>query len=419
MPKTKSLEILHQNTNTDSNTSLHEILTDLSGGAQGAYLLKKSDKDFDVAWSTELTNDLTSDIYTHIDTRIEEVLTDTEASLRKIETLEANFKTANALAEEETLVRATADEALAKKINKLKASVGDNSASITEEKFARASADEAIASSVTTLEANLNGDIASVQTYAEALATTKNRTYRQNDAPSSGMIAGDLWFDTDDSNKAYRYDGVSWVATDDTRVATTYARWGVQVDAGGNVAGIQLNSSNAGSSNFVVLADNFKVYRAGYTSDPIFSTGTVNGVATVGIKGDLVIDGSIVTNGVANNAINRPVTSSIGATTVSTTDTAYISVTLTTSVPCTIFASSSTGMSFPAGVTDSRFVLRINGNAVATMHTGSAYVQSIALSGALAVSAGTHTITFTGWNSGSYPPVEIESGTLYAVGIQK
>lgn len=315
MPKTKSLEILHQNTNTDSNTSLHEILTDLSGGAQGAYLLKRSDADFDVVWSTELTSELTEDIYTRIDERIEEVLTDAEASLKKIETLEANFKTSNALAEEETIVRATADEALAKKINRLKAKVGDNSASIIEERLTRASSDEALASTITTLEASLSDDIASVQTYAEALATTKNRTYRQASPPTSGMIAGDLWFDTDDNNKAYRYDGVSWVVTDDTRIATTYARWGVQVDAGGNIAGIQLNSSNTGSSNFVVLADNFKVYRSGYTSDPIFTTGTVNGTPTVGIKGNLVVDGSITTNGVATSAIGN-----IGAVSAATND---------------------------------------------------------------------------------------------------
>ena len=37
------------------------------------------------------------------------------------------------------------------------------------------------------------------------------------------MTAGDLWFDSDDSNKAYRYSGSSWVATDDTRIAANTA----------------------------------------------------------------------------------------------------------------------------------------------------------------------------------------------------
>jgi hypothetical protein len=37
------------------------------------------------------------------------------------------------------------------------------------------------------------------------------------------MTAGDLWFDSDANNKAYRYSGSSWVATDDTRIAANTA----------------------------------------------------------------------------------------------------------------------------------------------------------------------------------------------------
>jgi hypothetical protein len=38
----------------------------------------------------------------------------------------------------------------------------------------------------------------------------KNKTYYQTTAPSSGMTTGDLWFDTDDDYKAYRYNGATW-----------------------------------------------------------------------------------------------------------------------------------------------------------------------------------------------------------------
>jgi len=51
----------------------------------------------------------------------------------------------------------------------------------------------------------------------------KNRTYRQASAPSSGLVTGDVWFDSDDGNKSYRWNGSSWVATDDTRIAGTIA----------------------------------------------------------------------------------------------------------------------------------------------------------------------------------------------------
>lgn len=404
MPKINSLEVVHQDTNADKYDNLHDLLV-------------KFKKFYDESAGREVVDAEARAAY---EVLMEMYVNDKEAFARRVETLSAEFGNSLAQVVEEMLVYASKSEAWAKKISTVEAELGSAKASIETESYVRVTEDEALASQITTVESSLGTEIASVQTYAETLATTKNRTFRQTSEPnsSSGRIAGDLWFDTDNNNQAYRFDGVSWVATDDTRIATTYARWGVQVDAGGNVAGIQLNSSGAGSSNFIVLADNFKVYRAGYTSAPIFTTGTVGGVATVGIKGNLVVDGTITTSGVADNAINRPVTSSIGATSVSTSETVYMSVSLTTTVASTIFASSSFGMGFPAGPVDSRFNLKINGTQVATMHTGGAYVQSIALSGALAVSAGTHTVTVTGWKSGA-ATVEIESGTVYGVGIQK
>lgn len=44
-----------------------------------------------------------------------------------------------------------------------------------------------------------------------------NKTYRQSTAPAD-PAEGDVWFDTDDGNKMYRYDGVSWVVTQDAEI---------------------------------------------------------------------------------------------------------------------------------------------------------------------------------------------------------
>lgn len=85
--------------------------------------------------------------------------------------------------------------------------IADTEAAIYNESQARASAVSALAS-----------DISQVSAQA-----TKTRTYRQNNAPTSGMIAGDLWFDADDSNKPYRYSGTQWVLTEDTRISATQA----------------------------------------------------------------------------------------------------------------------------------------------------------------------------------------------------
>ena len=45
----------------------------------------------------------------------------------------------------------------------------------------------------------------------EEIAESKNKTFRQASAPTSGMDKGDIWVDTDDGNKMYIYDGTQWV----------------------------------------------------------------------------------------------------------------------------------------------------------------------------------------------------------------
>jgi hypothetical protein len=70
---------------------------------------------------------------------------------------------------------------------------------------------------------------------AQASADGKNTIYRQTTQPSGGTyVTGDTWFDSDDGNKIYRYDGSSWVA----------------VQLGGNgLANINANSINTGTLN--------------------------------------------------------------------------------------------------------------------------------------------------------------------------
>ncbi|WJZ48527.1 putative minor structural protein [Actinomycetia phage DSL-LC01] len=47
---------------------------------------------------------------------------------------------------------------------------------------------------------------------AQRTADGKNKVYRQGSAPTTGPFAvGDLWFDTDDDNKHYRWNGSEWV----------------------------------------------------------------------------------------------------------------------------------------------------------------------------------------------------------------
>lgn len=112
----------------------------------------------------------------------------------------------------EQTARATADTALTTSISNLTTTVTNNyntlNAAVTNEASARSTADTALSTSITNLTATVG---------------TKNKNYFQTTAPAVGMLTGDVWYDTDDNNKAYRYNGTTWVATDDTRIATNIA----------------------------------------------------------------------------------------------------------------------------------------------------------------------------------------------------
>jgi hypothetical protein len=53
---------------------------------------------------------------------------------------------------------------------------------------------------------------------AQDTADGKIESFYQTSAPTSGMSLGDLWFDTDDGNKLYRYNGSAWVAAQDSKI---------------------------------------------------------------------------------------------------------------------------------------------------------------------------------------------------------
>lgn len=50
-------------------------------------------------------------------------------------------------------------------------------------------------------------------TAAQTTADGKNKVFRQTSAPTASAT-GDLWFDTDDDNRIYRWSGTAWVAND-------------------------------------------------------------------------------------------------------------------------------------------------------------------------------------------------------------
>lgn len=51
----------------------------------------------------------------------------------------------------------------------------------------------------------------------------KTKAYYQNDAPVGDLNEGDIWFDTNDGNKQYFYNGTAWVSVQDTAIAAAQA----------------------------------------------------------------------------------------------------------------------------------------------------------------------------------------------------
>jgi hypothetical protein len=126
--------------------------------------------------------------------------------------------------------------------------------------------------------------IAAAQSAATAAQTTadgKNRVYRQTTQPSGGTYAeGDLWFDTDDDNKIYRY---------------TSGSWGTAVTLGNNaLASISANKITAGTIDASVIT--VSNINAGN-----ISTGTLNAdrIAAASITGAKLVANTITASQIA------------------------------------------------------------------------------------------------------------------------
>lgn len=139
-------------------------------------------------------------------------------------------------------------------------------ASVKTETDARVSADSSLAGQITSVNSSLNGTIASVQ---QTLQTNIN--------------------------------------TVDGKVNNVSAKWGVTVDAGGNVAGVELNSG-AGGSEFRVRADRF-VFTDGTNSvKPVTIDGAYAAFNNVIIRENCVVLGTLY----ADRIVGLPTGKSFG-----------------------------------------------------------------------------------------------------------
>lgn len=123
------------------------------------------------------------------------------------------------------------------------------------------------ASSITSLNANLSTTNTNVTT-AQTTADSKIVALFQDDEPStSGRTTGDLWFDTNDSNKVYRFNGTAWVSARDAGIQTAITNAAAaQSTADGKIDSFYQDDEPAGSASslgdlWFDTNDGNKVYR--------------------------------------------------------------------------------------------------------------------------------------------------------------
>ena len=156
----------------------------------------------------------------------------------------------------EQTIRQSETESLASEITTLTASLGTTNAAITTEATARVNGDSANAALISTVQTQANGNSAAITTVQSSI------------------------------------DGIE-------------ARWGVVINLNGQVTGLVQLDGTASGSVFTVVADKFIVAHPSSPATTIaaFVIGLVNGVSTIGINGNLLVDGSILARTIAAGAI--------------------------------------------------------------------------------------------------------------------
>lgn len=187
----------------------------------------------------------------------QEVFDDYTAQAEKRHANAAQFYLHQAMARVEQQVRIEEDSALSTRIDTVNASLAATNAAITTETTARVNGDAALASQITTVQTQANGNTAAVTSLQSSV------------------------------------DGIK-------------ARWGVAIDLNGRVVGLVQLDGQASGSTFLVVADKFIVSHPSDTGDTItpFVIGQVGGLNTVGINGNLVVDGTIIARHIAAGQID-------------------------------------------------------------------------------------------------------------------
>lgn len=112
--------------------------------------------------------------------------------------------------------------------------------------------------------------ISAAGSYTDSGLASKNRVFAQGTSPS-GVIAGDLWINTSDSNKLKVWNGSSWVDAADTRIASLVT----------NVATITTDYATKVYADGTAEARKAEAISAAATAATSYTNGQISGLSSV------------------------------------------------------------------------------------------------------------------------------------------
>jgi len=234
-------------------------------------------------------------------------------------------------------------------------------------------------------------------TVTSVLPTGKNKTYYQTTAPIGGMLEGDLWVDTDDGNKMYRYTSGSWVSVQDGAIATANANASTAITTANAAAA---TAATAQSTANTALANAATAYSAAIGSlQPSASTivNASNQMTAIAANGITVYSGSSASSGA------RVVLNSAGLAGFNSGGTATFSISASTGAA--VFSGSVTGSTITGGT------LNIAGNAIIDA-SGLLTATGATITGTINATAGYFGTASNGWSISSTGLVGVGTGTI-------
>jgi hypothetical protein len=231
--------------------------------------------------------------------------------LRSDQMFDARRQLDGRLAFAETTLSSIVDDSqsVVTQITELFAKYDDAAAQVLDVRQALATETEARATAITQLESGYQDANKAIYQTLATTYTTKDQAQAiaqtQVEAFSNGNFA----------NLQERFEALVKGGGDPVNGEWS-ASWSVRINAGAIngtpvIAGIGLGVDSKTGSNFIVMADRFGIVSPTYTSNGgvqqmkyPFVVGTVGGVSTVGITGQLLVDGSITADKLKVNSLS-------------------------------------------------------------------------------------------------------------------